>query len=316
MSVSRDAVVWAFRFMLGRDPESEEVIVSHMTASNDTGLIERLLRSSEFKRSSRFKDYFRKESVASADSWRISSISPKTAEGLKTIPIDRLPKACFRNEKGAKIRGTIRYPEHEEGKLSNLNIGFHGGQDPLSLVDVEITLASIPNLFIDISHSGQRIRFGERCSGRWGIPPMGVTNASVGDDVTSNGMDVYLAGGSTLKVGNDCMFANGYIHVTDNHALFDMENGKPLNVRPNPTVEIGPHVWVASRATIIGDAHIGAGSTIAAGAIVKGNVPPCSVAAGVPARIVRQGVSWTRSENGEGWEKVRELLQQTPGVGD
>ncbi|WP_194946554.1 acyltransferase [Cupriavidus sp. U2] len=285
-----------------------------MAAADEVGLIERLLRSSEFKNSSRYKGYFHK-SAANVPPREMSvkpiihgTSSPSLME-MKTINIKELPRTCFRNESGALIEGTIRYRAQDESKLGNLTIGFHGGINPVTLEGVEINLLSIPNLFIDISHSGQKIKFGERCTGRWVFHLWGRADVCVGNDVTSNGMDVYLTDGSTLNVGDDCMFANGYIHVTDNHALFDMKTGSLLNVRSNPIVDIGHHVWLASRATIIGDAHIGAGSTIAAGAVVKGDVPPCSVAAGVPAKIVKRGVSWTRSDQGSGWEQVRDSLQ-------
>jgi acetyltransferase-like isoleucine patch superfamily enzyme len=47
-------------------------------------------------------------------------------------------------------------------------------------------------------------------------------------------------------------------------------------------------VWIASNVTVIGPAEIGAHSVIAAGAVVRGNIPPGVVAAGVPAKVIKE----------------------------
>ncbi len=52
-------------------------------------------------------------------------------------------------------------------------------------------------------------------------------------------------------------------------------------------VTLEPGVWVASGATIIGPCVIGRDAVIAAGAVVRGDVPPRTVMAGIPARPVR-----------------------------
>lgn len=45
-------------------------------------------------------------------------------------------------------------------------------------------------------------------------------------------------------------------------------------------------VWIASRVTILPGVIIGMGSVIAAGSVVTKNIPPMSIAAGVPARVI------------------------------
>ncbi|HEV8690721.1 MAG TPA: hypothetical protein VGQ91_10525, partial [Ideonella sp.] len=55
MALTRDAVVWGFRLILGRDPESEEGIASHMALADEAALVESLLRSQEFRTSGRFE---------------------------------------------------------------------------------------------------------------------------------------------------------------------------------------------------------------------------------------------------------------------
>jgi hypothetical protein len=50
MSVSRDEVLWAFRSILGREPESENTITLHMRCSDFAALRDALLNSVEFSK--------------------------------------------------------------------------------------------------------------------------------------------------------------------------------------------------------------------------------------------------------------------------
>lgn len=55
--------------------------------------------------------------------------------------------------------------------------------------------------------------------------------------------------------------------------------------------KIGNDVFIASGAKILGDVTIGDGAVIGANAVVIHSVPPYSVAAGVPARIIRENIN-------------------------
>lgn len=59
-------------------------------------------------------------------------------------------------------------------------------------------------------------------------------------------------------------------------------------------IKIGKHVWIGQRATILKGVTIGDGAIIAAGAIVTKDVPAGCIVAGVPAKVVRENVVWTR----------------------
>lgn len=52
-------------------------------------------------------------------------------------------------------------------------------------------------------------------------------------------------------------------------------------------VDIGNDVWIGSNALILEGLTIGDGSVIAAGAVVTKDVPPYSIVAGVPAKIIK-----------------------------
>ena len=56
-------------------------------------------------------------------------------------------------------------------------------------------------------------------------------------------------------------------------------------------IVIEDDVWVAARVNITAGVTIGKGSVLAAGAVVTRDVPPYSVVAGVPARVIaRRGI--------------------------
>jgi acetyltransferase-like isoleucine patch superfamily enzyme len=53
-------------------------------------------------------------------------------------------------------------------------------------------------------------------------------------------------------------------------------------------VDIGDDVWLARGVIVLPGSHIGEGSVIAAGTVVRGTIPAWVVAAGSPARVIRE----------------------------
>jgi acetyltransferase-like isoleucine patch superfamily enzyme len=96
---------------------------------------------------------------------------------------------------------------------------------------------------------------------------------------------------SSLEIGNDVLFADGvYITTSDMHSIIDAQTGERLN--RSQDVVISDHVWLGMNVIVLKGTHIGHGSIIGASSLVSGNIPSLSVAAGQPARVVRQGVTW------------------------
>lgn len=72
-------------------------------------------------------------------------------------------------------------------------------------------------------------------------------------------------------------------------------DGHPLTTEDHAAVRpvvIGRKVWIGGRSIILKGVTIGEGSIIAAGSVVTHDIPPNCIAAGAPAKVVRQGVSW------------------------
>ena len=57
-------------------------------------------------------------------------------------------------------------------------------------------------------------------------------------------------------------------------------------------VHIGAGVWIGARTLVLKGITVGNGAVIAAGSVVTADVPAGALVAGVPARVVREAVSW------------------------
>ena len=55
---------------------------------------------------------------------------------------------------------------------------------------------------------------------------------------------------------------------------------------------IHDNVWIGTRATILKVVTIGEGAIVAAGAVVTKNVPPHTLVGGVPAKIIKEKISY------------------------
>ena len=90
-----------------------------------------------------------------------------------------------------------------------------------------------------------------------------------------------------IEIGNDVAIAREVIiRDTDAHDIVD---GKHKKVKP---VKIGNHVWIGAKAMIMKGVTIGDGTIIAAGAVVTKDIPENCIAAGVPAKIIKENVTW------------------------
>lgn len=93
-------------------------------------------------------------------------------------------------------------------------------------------------------------------------------------------------------IGKDCMFSRQtYILASDYHSILD-SNGDRINFATGVSIE--DHVWVGWHATILKNCYIRSNSVIAAHALVVGDVPANSIVGGVPAKLLKRDITWTR----------------------
>ena len=99
---------------------------------------------------------------------------------------------------------------------------------------------------------------------------------------------VMVAAVELVEIGSHCMFANGCF-VTDGNHRFD-DPDKPVTwqgfTSKGPT-RIGDNVWCGANVVITSGVTIGERCVIGANSVVTTDLPPYSIAAGAPAKVLR-----------------------------
>lgn len=100
--------------------------------------------------------------------------------------------------------------------------------------------------------------------------------------------DFSVTCGKSIQIGKN-VFIGQRVSIRDTNGDHFINTPGYRNTKP---VVIHDHVWIASGATILPGVTIGAGSIVAGGAIVTKDVPPCTMVAGVPAKVIRTNVQF------------------------
>lgn len=120
---------------------------------------------------------------------------------------------------------------------------------------------------------------------------------AIGDNASSNQTSA-TANQNDIIIGRDCMFAHEVmLQAANMHTIVDLKTKKTSTTLLTKQV-IGPHVWLGRRTLLMPGVTVGPGSIIAAGAVVTKDIPHSSLAAGVPAKVIKEQVSWFRNNDG------------------
>lgn len=118
------------------------------------------------------------------------------------------------------------------------------------------------------------IGFGRECSVNYGFTALDCAPITIGDHVL---------------IGPNCTLATPMhpFHPEERcHAKHpDGSEYQPEYAKP---ITIESECWLAANVTVCGGVTIGRGSVIAAGSVVTRDIPPNSLAAGVPCRVLRE----------------------------
>ncbi len=87
-----------------------------------------------------------------------------------------------------------------------------------------------------------------------------------------------------LSIADDVMIGPNVSLITSGHPLAPSQRRDFVTARP---IAIERNVWIAAGATVIGGVTVGENSVVAAGSVVTRDVPPNTLVAGNPARVVR-----------------------------
>lgn len=157
------------------------------------------------------------------------------------------------------------------------------GRDCLLAKDVRIT-------------NGQYISFGERCSIQEHcvietIPGTRCNPELIIGNAMSLGQYSHITCANKITIG-DNLLTGRFVLITDNaHGQSELEDMKlsPMNrkIYSKGEIKIGNNVWIGDKVSIMAGVTIGDGAIIAANSVVTHEVPPYSVAGGIPAKIIK-----------------------------
>jgi len=90
-----------------------------------------------------------------------------------------------------------------------------------------------------------------------------------------------------VSIGNDVILGPNVMIFSENHNFEDITIPIVQQGETRLPVTIENNVWLGARSVILGGVTVGEGSIVAAGAVVNKDVPPFSIVAGVPAKLIK-----------------------------
>lgn len=116
----------------------------------------------------------------------------------------------------------------------------------------------------------------------------------IGDDVQLND-SVHIGAAELVEIGNHTLIASRVFITDHSHGVYDqpdvgsrpevMPVDRPIVARP---VRIGRNVWLGEQVCILPGVTIGDGAVVGANSVVTRDVPPRTIVAGNPARVIRR----------------------------
>lgn len=111
----------------------------------------------------------------------------------------------------------------------------------------------------------------------------------IGDRSSISYNTVLNAGVGRIIIGEKTMIAGNCYIVSNDHDIY-----ATLSVRDCGhiigDVYIGNNVWIGANVVVTKGVHIGDGAVIGAGSVVTKDIPPMSIAFGIPCRVVSKRV--------------------------
>jgi acetyltransferase-like isoleucine patch superfamily enzyme len=143
-------------------------------------------------------------------------------------------------------------------------------------------------LFVTIEQDKENsIVIGENCSFRDFVQIKAKEGfIHIGNNVNINNYCTLIGSGG-LKIGNNVFLAAQTMILAFNHSYHDTTIPMNQQGKTMKGIEIGDDVWFGAGSKVLDGVKIGEGSIIGANAVVTKNIPPYSIAVGVPAKVIK-----------------------------
>ncbi len=152
-----------------------------------------------------------------------------------------------------------------------------------------ITLGRDCKIHSDASVDASRspgVRFGDKVTlNRYAYVQGGNGGVRIGDRVEINNFSI-VNGTGGVDIGDDTLVGPGVRIISYQHRYASGATIRSQAVDAKP-IRIGCDVWLGANSIILAGVIIGDGAVVAAGAVVREDVPPYAVVAGVPAKLKR-----------------------------
>ena len=100
------------------------------------------------------------------------------------------------------------------------------------------------------------------------------------------GTSIASTSNAAVTIGARCDISQDVLFIVGSHLIAGPE--RRAGAGDSRPITVGNGTWIGARVTILGGSSVGSGVVIAAGALIRTDVPDNVLVAGVPARIIRK----------------------------
>jgi acetyltransferase-like isoleucine patch superfamily enzyme len=107
------------------------------------------------------------------------------------------------------------------------------------------------------------------------------------DDAANIGFNCEIFSASRVRVGKSVLMA-AYTYLVGGDHLYDRTDVPVLEQgRTARGIDVGDNVWLGTHVVVTDGSQVGRDAIVGAGAVVVGEIPDFSIAAGIPAKVMR-----------------------------
>lgn len=110
---------------------------------------------------------------------------------------------------------------------------------------------------------------------------------SIDDHSYINGATIDCS--TEIQIGKNCAIAMGAFLLDNDWHKITYHNESKEDKKP---IIIEDKVWIGARAIVLKGVRIGTGAIVAAGSVVTKDVPPRTIVAGNPAKVIKENIDW------------------------